>query len=175
PEWFADALKHLEEVSEEPWWKGLVAAWVNVERALEFPDGQVASNRLSPKHRPEEVKFWIARGRKYDNPPKIKSLPAFIASWRKWWSRLQPAERRSDESVWPLLRNPPADAASWSDVRRGGCNGLFMVLMTLSWWLRALDEGGDTAELRSAVEDVTWVCTTIAPVLQDTPVAANPD
>ncbi|KAI0693056.1 hypothetical protein C8T65DRAFT_539654, partial [Cerioporus squamosus] len=86
------------------------------------------------KARPEEVKYWIGRGRKYDKPPKIKSLPAFVQQFYKWWTRLQPSERLDPEEPWPLLKIAPADEGSWSNVRCGGCNSLFMAIMCLSWW-----------------------------------------
>ncbi|KAI0698856.1 hypothetical protein C8Q76DRAFT_580800, partial [Earliella scabrosa] len=161
PVWVEDARKHLESVSDQPWWRELVTAWLHFERVLEYPEGQVQSNWLHAKHRPEEVKFWINRGRHYDKPPKIKSLSVYVGSWRKWWARLQPDCRRTNESVWPLERTVPTDATEWSRIRRGGCNGVFMAIMCLSWWFQALEDGADVAELRSAVEDVTWVCATL--------------
>ncbi|TFK79958.1 hypothetical protein K466DRAFT_442385, partial [Polyporus arcularius HHB13444] len=151
PEWVKTAKAHLEGVSDRAWWQDLVGAWFEFEKALRFPDGQARhcflfshalltyclqaqTNWLSPKARPEEVKYWIGRGRKYDKPPRIKSFPAFVGQFQKWWARLQPSERRDPGNPWPLLKTAPEDPASWSDVRRGGCNGLFMVLMCLSWW-----------------------------------------
>ncbi len=118
------------------------------------------------------MKFWTSRGRNYEKPPKIKSLPAFVSAFRQWWARLQPPTRREEGAVWPLLRNAPADAAAWSALRRGGCNGIFMVLMCLSWWFASLSEGDDTSELQLAVEDVTWACTTMVPLIPDSTVAA---
>ncbi|TFK77556.1 hypothetical protein K466DRAFT_451823, partial [Polyporus arcularius HHB13444] len=132
PAWVEKAKDYLESVSEEVWWQELVSAWWDFERHLGFPESQ--SNWLSPKARPEEVKYWISRGRKYDKPPKIKSLPSFVAQFREWWARIQPSERRDPDELWPLLKNVPQDAGKWSDVKRGGCNGVFMVLMCLSWW-----------------------------------------
>ncbi|TFK80025.1 hypothetical protein K466DRAFT_451785, partial [Polyporus arcularius HHB13444] len=134
PEWITPAKEYLDGVSSESWWSELVAAWLEFERALGFPDNQMQSNWLSPKARPEEVKYWIARGRKYDKPPKIKSLGTFLAQFRQWWARLQPSERRDRDELWPLLKNEPEDTERWSDIRRGGWNGLFMVVMCLSWW-----------------------------------------
>ncbi|KAI0686906.1 hypothetical protein C8T65DRAFT_560514, partial [Cerioporus squamosus] len=134
PEWVVKAKEYLNGVSDESWWSELVEAWFDFEEALGFPDSQAQKSWLSPKSRPEEVKYWINRGRKYDKPPKIKSLPSFVTQFRKWWARLQPSDCCDPEELWPLLRNVPEDASRWSDVKRGGCNGLFMVIMCLSWW-----------------------------------------
>ncbi|KAI0739806.1 hypothetical protein C8Q80DRAFT_1112064, partial [Daedaleopsis nitida] len=133
-EWIGPVKKYFESVGEDQWWVALVGAWSEFEKTLGFPDGAAQSNWLSPKMRPEEVKYWIGRGRKYDKPPKVKSLPAFVQQFRKWWARLQPNERRNPEEPWPLLRNLPEDADAWSDVKQGGCNGIVMVLMCLLWW-----------------------------------------
>ncbi len=200
PEWVNAAKDHLEGLSEETWWRELVGAWFEFERALKFPDGQVhfvvflfflfsrpslmfstqaQSNWLSPKARPEEVKYWIGRGRKYDKPPRVKSLPVFIGQFQKWWARLQPSERRDPVNPWPLLKTAPEDSASWSDVKRGGCNGLFMVLMCLSWWMNTLDADGDEyaddlQELREAVSDVHWAITAMVPDIKTSIPAPTP-
>ncbi|KAI0741517.1 hypothetical protein C8Q80DRAFT_1063988, partial [Daedaleopsis nitida] len=134
PEWITTAKGYLDGVGSEDWWHTLVGVWFNFEKTLGFPDGAMQSNWLSPKAHPEEVKYWIARGRKYEKAPKIKSLPAFIQQFRKWWAQVQPHKHCDPEEPWPLLKNEPEDPDSWSDVKRGDCNGIFMVLMCLSWW-----------------------------------------
>ncbi|TFK79973.1 hypothetical protein K466DRAFT_504691, partial [Polyporus arcularius HHB13444] len=135
PQWVLEGKEYLASVSDEAWWRELVTAWFEFEAALKFPDGSLQANWLSPKSRPEEVKWWIGRARKYDKVPKIKSLEGFTTQLRKWWSRLQPTVRiPEDGDIWALEKTAPADPSKWSDVRRGGCNGIFMVLMCLSWW-----------------------------------------
>ncbi len=130
---------------------------------LKFFRPQLQSNWLSPKARPEEVKYWIARGRKYSKPPIIKSLATFMEQCCRWWACLQPVCRRDPDNPWPLLKETPEDASAWSDVKRGGCNGLFMVVMCLSWWLGAAEDDEDIEELREIVEDVKWVITVMVP------------
>ncbi len=106
------------------------------------------------------MKHWINRGRNYDKLPKIKSLAMFVTTWKKWWLRLQPPCRRPDGGAWPPLRTMPASADDWSAVKRGGCNGLFMVIMALSWWVHhAAEDPALLLEARNAAEDVHWVCT----------------
>ena len=101
--------------------------------------------------------------RKYDHRPFIKSLPLFVTTWKNWWTGLQPNSRREGDTSWPLARVLPEDCDEWMKVNRGGCNGLFMVLMTLSWWLTEVGDG-DTAEVFDAIRDVVWVCQTLAEV-----------
>ncbi|OJT07893.1 hypothetical protein TRAPUB_1212 [Trametes pubescens] len=165
PEWVVDAREYLLEVSDEGWWRELIEGWLELERALGFPDGQAQRNWLPSKGRPEEVKHWIGRGRQYAKPPPVKSLPTFISSWRQWWTRLQPAVRRGDDATWPLPRAAPEHSSAWADIKRGGCNGLFMVLMCLSWWIGCVDSGGDggMADVREAADDVLWTCMQMTP------------
>ncbi len=56
----------------------------------------------------------------------------------------------------------PETAAEWSLIRRGGCNGLFLVIISLAWWVwAARDAGEGVAEALEAVSDVSWVCRTM--------------
>ncbi|TDL14510.1 hypothetical protein BD410DRAFT_695413, partial [Rickenella mellea] len=91
-------------------------------------------HRLDTTERPEEVSAWLKRGRKLSSIPEFNDITEFAAQWRKWWTRLQPAVRVSSTSAgWPLLRPTIADI-DWSRTRRGGRNGLFVVVLTLVWW-----------------------------------------
>ncbi|TFK80100.1 hypothetical protein K466DRAFT_504480, partial [Polyporus arcularius HHB13444] len=165
PKWIVDARDYLYSVSEEEWWRELVSVWLQFEEALGYADGQNQANWLAPKGRPEEVAYWIRRGRKYEKPPKVNSIPTFVNAFRKWWMRLQPSTRRAPESAWPMPRVAPPSLDAWSDVRRGGSNGLFMVVMCLAWWTTALGGDADTADIKEAVGDVVWACEQMAPTL----------
>lgn len=124
------------------------------------------SNRLAVEFRPEEVKLWMKNHRLYEKLPKIKSPKQFSVSWKRWWISLQPSSRTSDEA-WPLPRSEPVDPSDWDVVARGGCNGLFLVVLTLAWWLWAtLNENEDSTEVFAAIEDVSWVCKTITPYVR---------
>ncbi|KAI0742794.1 hypothetical protein C8Q80DRAFT_1078020, partial [Daedaleopsis nitida] len=70
----------------------------------------------------------------YDKPPKIQSLDGFVQKLHKWWAHLQPNNRCGPQEPWPLLSNILEDPKAWSDLKRGGCTGIFMVIMCLSWW-----------------------------------------
>lgn len=52
------------------------------------------------------------------------------------------------------MRTVPADA-DWTDLRRGGSNGLGLVVMALSWWV-GLTPTPDS-DLATAIDDVKWV------------------
>ncbi|PIL23669.1 hypothetical protein GSI_13418 [Ganoderma sinense ZZ0214-1] len=149
PEWIGEGRDHLLEASKEDWWWELIEAWCTLEAALKYPQG--ARHCLGTKFCPEEVKNWINRGQNYAKPSKIKTLAKF---------------GDNVDAAWPLLRSAPRDDSEWSEVRKGSCNGIFMVLVCLSWWLHAVQDSGDVgnmADLRDAVEDVKWVLLQITP------------
>jgi hypothetical protein len=75
-----------------------------------------------------------------------------------WWSALQPS--------WQILpsgqysREVPADE-TWANLRKSGSSGIYIVIMALSWWARAViaTEAADTehASFWSIVDDFQWV------------------
>jgi hypothetical protein len=103
--------------------------------------------------RPEVVASWLKYGRKLDSPPVLTDLPAFIKSWWLWWTNLQPDWRKTADGT--LLRDVDGD---WLSLRKGGNNGFFMIVLTLSWWLRAIDGVVEAeGEISKAFSDVNWV------------------
>ncbi|KAI0039990.1 hypothetical protein FA95DRAFT_1478205, partial [Auriscalpium vulgare] len=81
--------------------------------------------------RPKEVGEWFKDKRQLDRPPIITNVAKFAKSWRVWWRAMQPAWRRGDN--WPFQRRV-VDEEQWVDLRKGGRNGLVMVLITIIWW-----------------------------------------
>ncbi|KIL68673.1 hypothetical protein M378DRAFT_33326, partial [Amanita muscaria Koide BX008] len=114
---------------------------------------------LPAKGRPEDVQWWIKRGKSFDNMPCVKKPAEFGVIWWGWWKNLQPLWRRVDDSD-NLLREIPADA-EWSCLLYGDSNGLAIVVMTLAWWLRAIEPAkrgaSEHAPLFDAIADVSWV------------------
>ena len=109
---------------------------------------------LSTFSRPDQVGWWFRVGRRdFGRIPPITSLHTYEKLWIGWWSSLQPDWR---EGGWPLLRG--SVDGPWDELLVGGKDGLFVVMMTLSWWImeRAKDESGDS-ELEKAIADVLWV------------------
>jgi hypothetical protein len=86
----------------------------------------------------------------------LQDFLSFKASWKRWWARLQPPERRVSDAE-PLAKEG-VDDVEWKELRKGSINGFYTIIVSLSWWLRfALDdpiEGGDFVEVLS---DVSWV------------------
>ena len=50
----------------------------------------------------------------------------------------------------------PADE-SWINLGKGGSAGLYVVVMTLSWWIRVLGSDDEASLAWNVVKDVCWV------------------
>jgi len=47
---------------------------------------------------------------------------------------------------------------SWTDLLKGGINGFFSVVVSLSWWLKHTDDNLEALfEFETVLEDVMWV------------------
>jgi hypothetical protein len=88
-----------------------------------------------------------------------------------WWIALQPAWRVADDGSFNYMA--PSDE-DWRALQKGGSAGLYIVVVALSWWVRALSlESLLTAESSSfrawtAVHDVNWVIDRISKKLTPT-------
>ncbi|KAM6492806.1 hypothetical protein JOM56_010940, partial [Amanita muscaria] len=124
--WFRVWLKFFQGVSRDERWLGLIARWIRYEY-LEPDEGRVPATL-----RPEEIDWWIKRGRPMDNLPQAGDTTEFGATWRSWWASMQPAWRKGES----LLKEVPSEA-DWTQIIQGGPLGLALVVMTLAWWITA--------------------------------------
>jgi hypothetical protein len=81
----------------------------------------------------------------------IVKVADFPAEWREWWNTLQPSWRSGD-----LGQDCPPDA-DWQVLQCGGNNGIFIVVMCLSWWGKAIISPQNCLDFQAAVEEVAWV------------------
>jgi len=112
--------------------------------------------------RPDQVGWWFRIGcRNFKKLPSIPSLPNYEKFWICWWSSLQPDWRCIGD--WPLA----CDAGgTWDKLLIGGKDGLFIVVMTLAWWITEYtNSGGEDSELEEAIKDVSWVLSNLVSVL----------
>ena len=87
--------------------------------------------------------------------PKVINLVEFSTSWWSWWRTLQPEWRLLSDGT--LSREVPGTNKDWEKICRGGCNGFFVVIMTLAWWVTAVDGKADDEDLLRALGETTWV------------------
>ena len=154
PAWLSTASGHLLFITDLDTWHDMINKWLVHECELEYPDGSKA-NWLPTEKRPEEITYWLARGRVYEKPPPLKDTKLFGETWKSWWRALQPEWRQFG---WPPAQESTSTSTDWGVVHQGGCNTLFLVLLSLSWWLvAASEEGSDMGNVHTAVRDVSWV------------------
>jgi hypothetical protein len=106
--------------------------------------------RLDTTGRPNVVAPWLKSGRKYDTPPNIPDHAKYAAAWWTWWIAHQPEWREARK-----LLQDTHKGEKWSQLCRGGSNGIFMLILSLSWWLGAIGE--PSADILKAIRDVSWV------------------
>jgi hypothetical protein len=113
------------------------------------------SEKLPTKPRPAELGWWFRIGRrKYGRKcmPKITSIDEFKHQWIQWWTAAQPKWRNTEH--WPFPQDKVED--HWGGLSSGGKDGLFLVVMSLGWWVHAQDSAMDIT-LDAAICDVSWV------------------
>ena len=110
-------------------------------------------------------------GRKASKVPTLTedNIIPYLTSFKLWWSGLQPDWRRdADGDVWPPSQILPQAVNDWTALRRGGTNGLFVVIMGLAWAYRA----SSTLPQRPGLVDVMCLIGDVTLVLKQ---IANPD
>jgi hypothetical protein len=98
--------------------------------------------------------MWLKNGRKYSMSPKVTDLLDYATSWQTWWRGLQPEWRRLADGT--LSREVPDEGEEWEAIYRGGANGFFIIVLSISWWVLALDGKADEG-LQDVLADTTWV------------------
>lgn len=80
-------------------------------------------------------------------------VSSYATSWMKWWVYLQPKWRGEE-----LLCEVPEDP-DWSELRKGGPNGFFIILISFAWWGQAinLEDDLEAGSWFEAYEDIRWV------------------
>lgn len=112
---------------------------------------------MPARPRPDEVGVWFKAGRRLNTEnhlPRIESLKDFEKKWKDWWSAIQPKWR--DTKRWPY----PKDAVEedWGELPNGGKDGLFVVMVSLGWWIHVgKQKPGRDTKISDAVADVAWV------------------
>jgi hypothetical protein len=168
--WLVKFVDRVESLNAPAEFVDLVHKLTVFEGLMGHPEGQVSSlgmkypskpsalksflqrkeNVLSKVDRPSEIDRWINGGRKAT--PKIIDLAGFIGNWRKWWVHLQPESREKRK-----LRRIVQPGEAWEELRKGGVNGVFNVVVSLSWWSAVSQTATQQKAFHEMVEDVSWV------------------
>ena len=73
--------------------------------------------------------------------------------WIQWWTAAQPQWRVAQG--WPFAKGDTV-SKDWGHLLEGGKDGMFLVVVSLAWWISAQDSS-EESELDNAIEDVAWV------------------
>jgi hypothetical protein len=76
----------------------------------------------------------------------------------EWWRTIQPTTRKT----WPPSQHPVSEDFSFEYFNRGGPNGVFLMILCLSWWANTLSTETDNTYFKVVVHDVCWVLEQIA-------------
>ena len=85
--------------------------------------------------------------------PNITNLNKYKASWQSWWRGLQPEWHLLDDGT--FLQQDMGE--QWVNLRQGGPNGFFLIVLAFAWWVKAMDGKVDDLGLHNALYDITWV------------------
>ena len=91
----------------------------------------------------------------------VKSVKSFEDKWIQWWSVIQPEWRETRN--WPFAQED-STGKDWGDLPRGGKDGLYIVVVSLGWWIRARDPLEDS-KVDGIITDVAWVIDSLISLL----------
>jgi hypothetical protein len=84
----------------------------------------------------------------------ITNLDKYKTTWQNWWRGLQPEWRLLDDGT--FLQEAQDMGEQWVNLRQGGPNGFFLIVLALGWWVKGTDGKGDLG-LHKLLDDITWV------------------
>ena len=76
----------------------------------------------------------------------------------EWWLTIQPITRKA----WPPTYGSLPEDFSFDFFNCGGPNGVFLMILCLSWWANALSTDTNHTNFGLVVHDVCWVLEQIA-------------
>ena len=119
------------------------------------------TTRLPQKQRPTEVDSWLKDSA--GPHPVISDTATYAGTWTSWWIECQPPDHPT--TSWPLPRKP-LSPAQWGKLMKGGKYGMFLFLMSLSWWVKSSELV--QADFIAAMEDFHWVLQQLTDALTTT-------
>jgi len=112
---------------------------------------------LTCQNRPTEVAAFMKNARDFTCGDKV-DVTRFSKAVIQWWLTIQPTTRKD----WPPSYNPLPGDFSFDYFNRGGPNGVFLVILCLTWWANSLTPDTDHTSFGLVVHDVNWVLEQIA-------------
>ncbi|KAG6827426.1 hypothetical protein H0H92_011848 [Tricholoma furcatifolium] len=151
PDWLIAAREHLTMQDLGETWKSCVAEWERFEEALDYHCGK---GLPGAKDRPEEWAAWVTKShRMYSRTPVIADPMEFGLATAKWWKGIQPKVRQTSPATLPvpIIHCPAGKEDIWASLRKGGPNGMLVVMTLLVWWGQRLGTTSQWQEDSSAL------------------------
>ncbi|KAH6886030.1 hypothetical protein BKA70DRAFT_1236758 [Coprinopsis sp. MPI-PUGE-AT-0042] len=143
--------EYLSGIDTKSPWQDLLQAYLKFE-ASSPPHSSMPTTMC-----PAEVGSWMKRHHKAGTPKDVDAT-AFGPRLLAWWHSLQPDERLQSSSSPASYKREGLEAGIWESLRKGGANGLVLIVISLGWWISAHGIDNDPpASLSEVLEDVTWV------------------
>ena len=99
---------------------------------------------IDKTHRPAEVASWFKHARNFEDMPDVtERVHGFADDWWAWWSHLQPEWCGNGPD---FALSPPEDFSEWTELEKGGPNGIFVLVLTLAWWAVAVVDQDDATQ-----------------------------
>lgn len=89
-----------------------------------------------------------------DRIPHVSDVDVYYKQWIAWWTACQPSWQQNHG--WPLPRDQ-CNGIKWGKLAARGQNGLFVVIMSTTWWAASLKSADDRRLFDEAVDDIRWV------------------
>ncbi len=113
--------------------------------------------KLRAASRPKPLSSWVRAPFAVNTTPHPFDVEEFSGILRDWWTSLMPKWRIPVGRDWALGRDVPT-GEKWTEVRKVGPGGVFVVLLGLSWWRsESAPSSADRRKYYSMLEDVAWV------------------
>jgi len=98
--------------------------------------------------------MWIKRHLRKKHEPVVVIPDNYGSHFTAWWNNIQPQWRLQPDGSYSTAC--PADE-NWSALRKGGSSGLYLVVVSLSWWIAAVTQSGGDSAVWILVDDFIWV------------------
>ncbi|TEB32019.1 hypothetical protein FA13DRAFT_1791282 [Coprinellus micaceus] len=163
PDWLLEhgTWSMIQAASLSRRWRALTRLYLQFEANTHQAKGRLATNG-----HPSQVSQWIAlKGRAKSQAPNL-APKVFGTQLVAWWTSLQPDWRVNvpvDGDVSKLSREVPANE-TWARLNKGGSAGMYIIVLCISWWYKALDpDSTPPTELTALVRDVAFVLGSLIP------------
>lgn len=164
----SSALAYWETIPGGQAWVDMVNLYLQLEHLPTLPGVRDLFNspdcvlifpqcplRLPTTSRPAELSTWM-KGRSFtsNHLPYIDDTDAYSRTWIAWWTTCQPSWRQ--HKGWPLPREEGRNV-NWGKLGARGQNGIFIVVMSTTWWAACLKPTDNRVAFDEAVDDIRWV------------------